>query len=219
MSLIVNKGISIDGKTIYLIDATLGYGDTLPERNTLAIIPYVVYKKISGDIEIFALAYDPLVDSTFGFNVEELDGVHLGYLFAVPRWTSGVLSEGDVVFDMNDLRLKKYVDDVLVEINTASLVEESSIENGSVYALVTTSITVKRDVLELEKLKKLEEYLEDKCEFNEYIQISRDYDYVRTLRAASFIEFAKALYVVAQQKLETGNSFADTVIARIIQNS
>jgi hypothetical protein len=209
MSLIVNKGISVDGFVGHILDVS-PYGTTLPARNTLAVLPLVIFQ--SNPTESITLnVYDPLVDSDFTFSIQNKDGVYLSYLFAVPTWTAGALNDGDIVFDLNTNTLKKRIAGVLIAITIESLLTEA-IETGSIYHLVTTAITIKRDAAELEKLKKLEEYLDDVCEYNEYIKIKTDVDYIKTLRICSFIEFARSNYSIAHTNLITANSFADKLI-------
>lgn len=212
MALIVTKGISSNGLTAYLIDGT-AYTD--PARNTLAVLGYFVHKTIAGDVEIPASAYDVETEDQIPVDVEDLDGVILGYLFAVPKQVGTAGADGHIFYDLNDATLKKKISGSAQEITLASLIGEVTIQNGSAYLLITTAISIKRDVLELEKLSVLEEWIADECEYDEYLKACREYDYVRTLRAASFIEFAREEYTIAQQNLETANSYADTVIARI----
>lgn len=221
MGMIVTKGISVDGHTLYAIDSTTEYGTILPARNTLAVLAYVVYKKlVPEDVSPSFLAYNTEETVNIPIDVTGKDGVFHIHLFAVNKWTEGALDNGDIVFDLNDMKLKKQIAGVLTEITLASLLTEAIdpdkvVATSSTYALVTTEVTIKRDVLELEKLRLLVEYEADICEYNEYVKSCTNYDYVRTLRAAAFIEFAMPNYIAAQAKLETANVFADKVIENL----
>lgn len=206
-----NRAISQDGKTLYFIDAT-EYPVGGDERASLAVFGLAIFKHSSGDQVITPSSYLPVSVESFAFNVEGKDGVYEGKFFAVPIYTEQALEEGDIVYNTEEGELQKYIDSNLVAIDVQDLLEEETAHSGSKHALVTRDISIARDELLLAKLEKQEEADANCCEYNEVIKASRNYDYVRTLRQAAFIEFCRGNYTSAQTKIETGNAFAEKAL-------
>ena len=208
-TLTFNRAISQDGKTLYFIDAT-EYPVSGDERSSLAVLGLAIFKHSSGDQIIAPSSYLPASVESFSFNVEGADGVYEGRFFAVPIYTGQALEEGDIVYSDGG-GLQKYVDSALVSIEVSDLLDEEVDHSGSKYALVTRDISIARDELLLAKLEKMDD--SGCCEYNEIVKAGRDYDYVRTLRQAAFIEFCRENYASAQAKIETGNSFAERALS------
>lgn len=211
MAIIVTKGISQDGKTLYITDATTDYGVGLPLRAEMALLIYIVYKASTGDQVIAAEAYAPDDVLTFSIDVENKDGVYDIYVFAIKRLLEQVLVEGDIVYVDADNKIKKYVSAVLSEITLASLIDEE-VGQTLTDALITTQVTILKDTLELAYLEKLEAYDGHICDFNELQVAKRNFDYTRALRSGAIIEKCSGHPIAAQLKIETAIEFATKAI-------
>lgn len=131
--------ISIDGKTLYITDATgvynvttnpTGYGTPNPERNTLALIPFVTYKKISGDVNVVVNSY--VAESATGFTVPlGDDGWYTVNTYLVPLYN--VLTtylEDDITYDTALNRLQIFKSSVWEDATEADLLADNTINNS-----------------------------------------------------------------------------------------
>ncbi len=211
-TLTLTRGISADGNTLYKTDATEGYGTDLPARNTLALVPYITYKRSDAELEVIAPAtYSPLDVVTFSINVDGKDGVYYAKVFALPRWTSGPLDEGDVVWDVNTGLPSKMISGTVTAIEVSSLINED-VDYGEINSLVRVELTKYKDQLLLIMLEKKEAYLENACEHNEYEKAKSDFEYIEMLIAGAHIKFCTGVPLSAQLMIETGISFAEKAL-------
>lgn len=213
MTLNFNRSLSESGLILYLTDAS-AYSGAAPARASLGLVALATFKHSSGDVRVQPTAYLAESVESFSFDVTGKDGVWEIKFWGLPLYVGQVLAEGDVVYDVNGGRLiKKYVGGVLTEVSLESLLTDTSIlHTGSKLALVTTDLTIKRDDIELSFLAVAEQYKNSICEFQEYHEAQKNFNYVRLMRSAAFINFCRGNYITAQSQIETGNSFGKSVL-------
>ncbi len=215
MSLVFNKSISQDGKTLYFTDATTEYGGDLDVRANLALVMRATYKKSDGDVDVVPVNYDPLDVATFSIDVTDTDGVYEFEIVALIEYNGQGLTTGDLVYDINDAQIKRYDGSQLNVLDFDTLLTYSPTLFTD-DALITSRLTILRDNLELRQLEKLEDYEEHVCEYNDYKRAKQDFDYVRSLRSGAIIDFCRDRKTQAQLKIETAIEFGDKAMATVL---
>lgn len=204
--------ISTNGNTLTVTD-TSPWGGANPLRNTRALKLLALRKLSTGDVEIAPNVYTPETIEDFLINVTNLDAVYEIYMFSLVLYTGQGLVNGDIYYDPNDFKIKKVITGVLTEITLASLIAEVTVERATTFTLILTKISISRDNIELILLTKLQAFEIENCEINEYYTAQRNFNYVRTLRSGALIEFARGNYINAELNIESGNAFADNLLA------
>lgn len=210
--LTLTRGKSQDGKTLFITDATTTYGTDLPDRDTLAVLPYFTYQATGQPISVVSPeTYSPIDVVTFSVDVNEVDGVYYSLVFALPKWTAGPLDDGDIVYDTNTQLPSKMIEGVLTPITVASLVDED-VWYGEINSLMDTELVIKRDTAALHLFEKWKEAKDNRCEYQEYIEYKQNFDAIDLALWSAKIEFCATQYASAQKDIETGNDVADKLL-------
>lgn len=213
MTLVFNPSMSQDGKTLYFTDVS-PYPATGPgSRDTLAIVAVMQYN-LSGGFQLI-LPSDYLGESVvnFSYDVTSKDGVMKALFFALPLYTGQALAEGDIVFQVSNQTILQQIGPDLIEIPISQLIDnEDLLDVGDRYALIVTDLTVKRDTLLLAYLEKMKDCDAECCSYDEVVQAKKNYDYIRLMRYAAYIEFCRGNYITAQKYIEDANAFSDSAL-------
>lgn len=217
MTLEFTRSIAVTGLIAYMTDASV-YGGAAPARASLALVALGTFKLSTGDVQYEPTAYLPESVVTFSWDVTGKDGVWEMNFWALPLYEGQVLAEGDVVYDLNGGRvIKKYIAGVLTEIAIASLLTDVNVlHKGQKMLLITTALTIKRDEIELILLEVAKLYQNSICEFHEYNEALKNFNYIRVQRSGAFIHFCRGNYITAQALIETGNTLGASIIEKAV---
>lgn len=202
----LTRAKSEDGKILFIADDTDTYGTDLPARNTLALVPYFTFKPAGGAVEtVEPETFSPSDVATFSIDVEDRDGVYYTRVYALQKYTSGPLDEGDIVYNTGTQRPEIMTADGLAAIAVADLADhEDDINYGEIESLIDTALVIARAELVLVVLQKLKDAQVNKCEIFEYNEVKQNYDYVDLALFVAKTKFCAGEFEVAQQELETG---------------
>lgn len=204
----LTRGKSADGKILYINDATDTYGTDLPARNTLALVPYITYQKSGGELEVITPSPFSVSDvETFTIDVEDKDGIYYARVYALPKYTSGPLSDGDIVYDTNTQSVSKMISGTLTAVALSSLASED-VDYGEINSMIDTALVILRDQMVLVAFQKKKDAIQNRCEMMEYNEAKQNLDYIILALYTAKIKFCAGEYAVAQQEIDTAIDLA-----------
>ena len=187
-------------------DNDTGFGVETIERNTLAILVYVLHEKSTGAEELIPYQNDPLTVTAFTFDLTGRDGVWHHWLFAVPIFDPlAIYTLGDIVYDNENPSnpfVKKYNGTTFDVIPLSSLINETSLIQLESYEPPipqTSDFVNDTRYAQLEQLRKVRLGL---CEPDDWQEKNMQFVHARDTTESAINLFCAQLYSQAQLEIE-----------------
>lgn len=189
-----------------------GFGSPNAERNTLAMLFYGNFQREAADIPAVPFAFDPVTVQSYTLNIVGKNGVIDFYLFAVPLFTGGSYSAGDITYDNTNPSqpvLQQYNGTIWLPIDITELIGNSTIVQYENHLFPVPEMETYRNSLQRKRLDQVRDNVLDNSDDWEAYHLQRkDFDYVDGTLDASGMEFCSQNYAVAQARLEELENFA-----------
>lgn len=184
-----------------------GFGTPNPDRNDLAILFWAEHKGTAEDVLVQAVAHDPSTVSSFTVALTRAINGHLNiWLFAVPIFDVGDTYEnGDVVWDNTNPEaaiIKKRVGGVWETILIDDLFDEAEVVNKEINLFPVPEAEAFRNSLNADRIKALEDKVNEKCPEEEYESARTSFDFVDGMLEAAVNDFCAGAYAEAQKKID-----------------
>jgi hypothetical protein len=189
-----------------------GFGTPNPARNTLAMVFYGNFKRVSGDVLAIPLAHDPITVSSYTLDIVGLNGVLDYFIYAIPIFNPiGTYVDGDIVYDNQATPfIKKRVSGVWVPIQPADVANQTIVVQTEGVAFPIPEMAAYRNDLNASRMSQLQLKIDegDNADWEDYYLTRDGFDYVDGMLDAATKDFCAAAYAPAQVKLEKVEKYA-----------
>lgn len=191
-----------------------GWGSPNPARNTLAMLFYGNFKRVTADVPAVPTAFDPTTVQSYTLNISGVNGVIDFYIFAVPLYNSGgTYHSGDITYDNttnpSNPVLQQYNGTTWLPIDITVLIGVSTIVQVEGFLFPVPEMEAYRNALYIQRVDQVRQnILDNDDDWEAYHLARKNFDYVDGTLDASGMEFCSQNYAVAQARLEELERFA-----------